>query len=143
VQPATDRSVAIIGLGYSGLPLAVSLVEAGLEVAGIDANLDRVSALSAGRSPVDDISDERLASALAGGMSVVGPGGPELEVADVVFVCVPTPIDQSKDPDLGPVIAAGRMICASLRPGQLVVLQSTTYPGTTTGRSERSSSAAA
>jgi UDP-N-acetyl-D-glucosamine dehydrogenase len=128
-----DQGVAIIGLGYVGLPLAVSLVEAGLEVVGIDANPARVAALSAGTSPVDDITDERLGEALGHGLSVVEPGGDEIGRADVVFVCVPTPIDQAKDPDLGPVISAGRMIRESLRPGQLIVLQSTTYPGTTTG----------
>ena len=128
-----DQRVAIIGLGYVGLPLAVSLAEAGLEVVGIDANPSRVAALAAGTSPVDDITDERLSAALNNGLTVVEPGGAEITRADVIFVCVPTPIDQSKDPDLGPVIAAGGMIRESLREGQLVVLQSTTYPGTTTG----------
>ncbi len=133
MEAALDQRIAIIGLGYVGLPLAVSLVEAGLEVAGIDASRERVAGLSAGTSPIDDISDDRLSAALGAGLSVVEPGGEELARADVIFVCVPTPIDQSKDPDLGPVIAAGGMIRGALRRSQLIVLQSTTYPGTTNG----------
>jgi UDP-N-acetyl-D-glucosamine dehydrogenase len=128
-----DRRVAIIGLGYVGLPLAIAFVEAGLEVEGIDAHAPRVAELSAGRSPIDDITNERLAAALATGLRIVEPSGAHLAEADVVVVCVPTPITRSKDPDLGPVLSAASLIREHLRPGQLVVLQSTTFPGTTTG----------
>ena len=129
----TDQRVAIIGLGYVGLPLAIAFTETGLTVEGIDASERRVAELAAGRSPIDDIPDERLAAALAGGLSVVQPAGADLASVDVVFVCVPTPITKSKDPDLGPVLSAASMIRQHLRPGHLVVLQSTTFPGTTTG----------
>lgn len=135
-EPATtptDSRVAIIGLGYVGLPLAIALAEAGLEVVGIDANGPRVAELSSGRSPIDDITNERLTAALGDGLRIVEPTAADLEAADVVFVCVPTPITRSKDPDLGPVLSAAAMIREHLRPGQLVVLQSTTFPGTTTG----------
>jgi UDP-N-acetyl-D-glucosamine dehydrogenase len=128
-----DASVAIVGLGYVGLPLAISFVEAGLTVEGIDAYEPRVAELNAGRSPIDDITDDRLAAALSSGLTVVGPEDARVADADVVFVCVPTPITTSKDPDLGPVLSAARLIRSGLRPGQLVVLQSTTFPGTTTG----------
>jgi UDP-N-acetyl-D-glucosamine dehydrogenase len=131
-QP-TDRRIAIIGLGYVGLPLAISFVEAGLEVEGIDAHAPRVEELAAGRSPIDDITNERLAGALRGGLRIVEPAGAHLADADVVVVCVPTPITRSKDPDLGPVLSAAAMIREHLRAGQLVILQSTTFPGTTTG----------
>ena len=131
--PSTDRRVAIIGLGYVGLPLAIALVEAGLEVEGIDAHAPRVEELSAGRSPIDDIANERLAAALGDGLRIVEPGGAHIAEADVAIVCVPTPITRSKDPDLGPVLAAAALIREHLRPGQLVILQSTTFPGTTTG----------
>ncbi|HEY7970319.1 MAG TPA: nucleotide sugar dehydrogenase, partial [Candidatus Limnocylindrales bacterium] len=130
---AADRRIAIVGLGYVGLPLAIAFVEAGLTVEGIDAHLPRVEELSGGHSPIDDISDERLVSALTAGLSVVGPADAHLNDADVVFVCVPTPITSSKDPDLGPVLSAADLICGQLRPGQLIVLQSTTFPGTTIG----------
>ena len=130
---AGDTRLAIIGLGYVGLPLAIAFVEAGLDVEGIDANGRRVADLAAGRSPIDDIPDARLAAALAGGLTVVEPAAAHLATADVVFVCVPTPITRSKDPDLSPVLSAAGLIREHLRPGQLIVLQSTTYPGTTVG----------
>jgi UDP-N-acetyl-D-glucosamine dehydrogenase len=128
-----DRRLAVIGLGYVGLPLAISFVEAGLEVEGIDAQPERVAELSAGRSPIDDIPDTRLSHAIAAGMRVVGTDAARIGEADVVIVCVPTPIDESKDPDLGPVLSAAELIRRDLRKGQLVILQSTTFPGTTTG----------
>src|SRR5690349_14090686 len=128
-----DRRVAVIGLGYTGLPLAISFVEAGLDVAGIDANAGRVAELNARSSPIDDISDGRLGDALDAGLVVAMPGGGALAEADAIFVCVPTPITETKDPDLVPVLDAAAAIRANLRRGQLVILQSTTYPGTTTG----------
>jgi UDP-N-acetyl-D-glucosamine dehydrogenase len=128
-----DERVAIVGLGYVGLPLAISFVEAGLAVEGIDASPARVAELAASRSPIDDIPDERLRAALDAGLAITEPGGADVAGADVVFVCVPTPIDSAKDPDLRPVRAAAAFIREHLRRGQLVVLQSTTYPGTTTG----------
>jgi UDP-N-acetyl-D-glucosamine dehydrogenase len=129
----SDRTVAIVGLGYVGLPLAIAFVEAGRSVTGVDASPGRVAELSAGRSPIDDITDERLQAALAGDLRIVGPDGADLAAADVIFVCVPTPIDKAKVPDLGPVESAAELIARQLRPGQLIVLQSTTFPGTTTG----------
>ncbi|MEA2537347.1 MAG: UDP-N-acetyl-D-glucosamine dehydrogenase [Chloroflexota bacterium] len=128
-----DRRLAVIGLGYVGLPLAISFVEAGLEVEGIDAHPGRVAELSAGRSPIDDIPDTRLSGALAIGLRLVGNDAARLDEADVIMVCVPTPIDAAKDPDLGPVLSAAELIRRHLRKGQLVILQSTTFPGTTTG----------
>ena len=128
-----DRRVAVIGLGYVGLPLAISFSEAGLEVEGIDAFAGRVAELNAGTSPIDDVSDERLASALAHGLMVVSPEEAHLPDADAIFVCVPTPITTTKDPDLAPVLSAAETIRGTIRKGQLIVLQSTTFPGTTTG----------
>ena len=129
----TDQHVAVIGLGYVGLPLAISFVEAGLQVDGIDAYAGRVAELNAGTSPIDDITNERLADALRRGLRVLSPEQADLAAADAIFVCVPTPITTTKDPDLAPVLAAGETIGASIRKGQLIVLQSTTFPGTTTG----------
>jgi UDP-N-acetyl-D-glucosamine dehydrogenase len=128
-----DARVVIVGLGYVGLPLAISFVEAGLEVVGVDANSERADQLRGGTSPIDDIADERLREALSRGFRIVEPKAAYLAEADVIFVCVPTPIDKAKDPDLRPILAAAALVRDSLRPGQLVVLQSTTYPGTTSG----------
>ena len=128
-----DRRVAVIGLGYVGLPLAIAFAEAGLEVEGIDASDKRISELRAGDSPIDDISDERLQAATAGRLTISSPAEGRLGEADAVFVCVPTPITATKDPDLAPVLAAADFICGNLRRGQLIILQSTTFPGTTTG----------
>ena len=128
-----DRRVAVMGLGYVGLPLAISFVEAGLTVDGIDAFAGRVSELNGGTSPIDDISDERLQAALRSGLRVCLPSETDLAAADAIFVCVPTPITATKDPDLAPVLSAAETIRGGLRAGQLVILQSTTFPGTTTG----------
>jgi UDP-N-acetyl-D-glucosamine dehydrogenase len=128
-----DRSVGVIGLGYVGLPLALGLTEAGLNILGMDSSVRRVGELNAGHSPIDDIDDARLSAALKRGFRVMGPDPVELSRVDVVIVCVPTPITQSKDPDLSPVLSAAALVSSGLRAGQLVVLQSTTFPGTTTG----------
>ncbi|MEO5965457.1 MAG: nucleotide sugar dehydrogenase [Candidatus Limnocylindrales bacterium] len=128
-----DTRVAIIGLGYVGLPLAIAFAEGGLDVEGIDASAKRVEELNGRHSPIDDISDERLGQALDGRLRVVAPGDARAKDADAIFVCVPTQITGTKDPDLGPVLSAARIIKDHLRAGQLIVLQSTTFPGTTTG----------
>ena len=128
-----DTRVGIIGMGYVGLPLAVSFVDAGLEVVGIEADRGRATELVAGRSPIDDIGDERLQAALGHGLTIVQPPTPELARVSAIFVCVPTPINEAKDPDLGAVLAAARLVREQLQPNQLVILQSTTYPGTTNG----------
>jgi UDP-N-acetyl-D-glucosamine dehydrogenase len=129
----TDSKLAIIGLGYVGLPLAISFVEAGLDVVGVDSSARRVTELKEGRSPIDDIADERLRAALVAGLRIVGTEDSNLDKADVIVVCVPTPIDKAKVPDLGLVLSAGELIARGLRAGQLVILQSTTFPGTTMG----------
>jgi UDP-N-acetyl-D-glucosamine dehydrogenase len=128
-----DRRVSIIGLGYVGLPLAIAFAEAGLEVEGVDASPARVAELNARHSPIDDITDERLGAALDGNLRVVAPADAHPRDVDAMFVCVPTPITSTKDPDLGPVLAAAAFVRDGVRAGHLVVLQSTTFPGTTTG----------
>ena len=83
-----DRRVAVIGLGYVGLPLAISFVEAGLAVDGIDAHEARVAELNAGSSPIDDVTNDRLASALQNGLRVLAQEADDLVAADAIFVCV-------------------------------------------------------
>jgi UDP-N-acetyl-D-glucosamine dehydrogenase len=128
-----DQHVAIIGLGYVGLPLAIAFVEAGITVEGVDISDQRVDELNARHSPIDDVPDARLAAALDAGLRVASVADARLESVDTLFICVPTPITATKDPDLGPVVEAAAFVRDRLRPGQLVVLQSTTFPGTTTG----------
>ena len=101
-----DRRVAVIGLGYVGLPLAIAFAEAGLEVEGIDASPSRIAELLARKSPIDDVSDERLSAALDGSLRVVAPIDASMSEADAIFICVPTPLTATKDPDLGPVLSA-------------------------------------
>ena len=99
-------TVAVIGLGYVGLPLAIAFVESGCRVIGADASPTRVTELRGAASPIDDITDERLAAALAAGLEVHLSADAPLGDAEAVFVCVPTPITESKDPDLRPVLSA-------------------------------------
>jgi UDP-N-acetyl-D-glucosamine dehydrogenase len=129
----TDTSVAVVGLGYVGLPLAIAFAEAGVDVLGIDVSVDRIEALVAGRSPVDDISNERLTGALQGSLRVAVASDADLSDSGAIVVCVPTPLTETKDPDLGPVLDAARFIRDQIHAGQLVILQSTTFPGTTNG----------
>ncbi len=132
-QMPDERSVAIIGLGYVGLPLGLAFRDAGLDVVGYESSPERLQSLREGRSPVDDVSDSRLADALAGGLRLCRPQDEGLSGADAIFICVSTPITKENEPDLGPVLTAADQVSRSLRRGQLVVLQSTTWPGTTAG----------
>jgi UDP-N-acetyl-D-glucosamine dehydrogenase len=132
-RPSADSRLAIIGLGYVGLPLAINFTEAGLAIWGVDAWDARVAQIAASSSPIDDIGDERLAAALKAGLKVTGLDVAAVTGADAVVICVPTPIDESRDPDLTHVLDAARFVARGLRRGQLIVLQSTTYPGTTSG----------
>jgi UDP-N-acetyl-D-glucosamine dehydrogenase len=122
--------LAVVGLGYVGLPLAREAARAGMSVVGLDVAPDRVEALNRGRSQIDDVTDDEVATMCASGFRATddeAQAGP----ADVVVICVPTPLSSSTGPDLGAVIAATRSVGRRLQPGGLVVLESTTYPGTT------------
>jgi UDP-N-acetyl-D-glucosamine dehydrogenase len=122
-------SVGVIGLGYVGLPLVVAFAEAGEQVVGVDVDEAKVSSIEAGNSYIEDIPSERLRAALP--MIEVSTRYAPLARTDAVLICVPTPLTPNREPDLGPLIAAGRALGAVLQRGQLVVLESTTYPGTT------------
>ena len=124
--------VGIIGLGYVGLPLAVAFAEAGHEVVGLDADQRKLDALSEGRSYIEDIPDEALAP-LAGRLAVT-PRHADLASCNAVVVCVPTPLTGTREPDLTHLLDAAGSLSAVLQPEQLVVLESTTYPGTTRER---------
>jgi UDP-N-acetyl-D-glucosamine dehydrogenase len=127
-MPAQD--VLVIGLGYVGLPLAVQATRAGFRVTGYDTSTEIAASLMAGRSHVDDVTDEEIAAMRAGGFLATADEA-EIGPQDVIVICVPTPLSAAGGPDLTAVRAATAAAGRLLRPGTLVSLESTTYPGTT------------
>jgi UDP-N-acetyl-D-glucosamine dehydrogenase len=125
-------TIGIIGLGYVGLPLAVAFAEAGERVIGLDTNAGMVEALRHGKSHVEDVSDERL-GAVAERFEPTTMVR-RLALADAILICVPTPLTRNREPDLTALIAATTAVAEVLQRGQIVVLESTTYPGTTRER---------
>ena len=123
-------SLTVIGLGYVGLPVAQEACRSGLRVTGLDVAENVVDDLNSGISHIDDISDTDLAMMLDEGFSATMDAS-VLTDADVVVICVPTPLSQEGTPDLGAVLSASRVVGQNLRRGALVILESTTYPGTT------------
>ncbi|PSH61878.1 nucleotide sugar dehydrogenase [Phyllobacterium sophorae] len=129
---ATRKARAgVIGLGYVGLPLAITLARSGFAVTGFDIDPDKIVALDAGRSYIEAVTDAALASEAKTGRFHSTSDFAQLATCDVIVICVPTPLTKHRDPDLSFVEATSRSIAATLRPGQLIVLESTTYPGTT------------
>src|SRR5215212_4641651 len=124
--------VGVIGLGYVGLPLAVAFAEAGCDVVGVDADVRRVERLQRGESDVEDVSSQELAS-LAERLAVTDRY-PDLASCDAVLICVPTPLATGREPNLSYVVDAATRLSRVLHEGRLVVLESTTYPGTTRDR---------
>ncbi|CAG7602174.1 nucleotide sugar dehydrogenase [Actinacidiphila bryophytorum] len=124
------QGLVVVGLGYVGLPLAREASLAGLSVTGLDRDPDVAAALMAGRSHIDDISDAQVARMLAAGFRATADEE-VLAGAGTVVICVPTPLTADGGPDLGAVRAASAAVSRHLRPGTLVVLESTSYPGTT------------
>ncbi len=120
----------VIGLGYVGLPLAVTMVENGLRAIGYDRSEKRVAELNRGISPVEDVSNAQLAAALANGL-VVTSDESALSEADALFICVPSPLGRNREPDLSYIKSAAGTVARVVQPGMLVSLESTTYPGTT------------
>jgi UDP-N-acetyl-D-glucosamine dehydrogenase len=123
--------VGVLGLGYVGLPLCVEFASGGLGVVGFDLAEEKVAALNRGESYIGDIPQERLQPLVAAGTLRGSTDFHGLPECDAIVICVPTPLSKTKDPDLSMVVGAARSIASHLRPGQLVVLESTTYPGTT------------
>ena len=122
--------VVVLGLGYVGLPLAQQASRAGMSVLGFDVNTGVVNSLAAGRSHVDDLGDADVAEMLAAGFRTTTDES-MIASADTAVICVPTPLAEGDGPDLRAVVGATETIGRHLRPGMLVVLESTTYPGTT------------
>jgi UDP-N-acetyl-D-glucosamine dehydrogenase len=128
----SDRSkvLAIIGQGYVGLPLAMAAVDAGWTVIGIEKSASRVAQLNSGSSPVEDISDSRLERALAEKKYVASNNPADVTAASVVTICVPTPLNEAREPDLELLESATKDVAPFLSNGTLLVSESTSYPGT-------------
>ena len=126
-----SAKLATIGLGYVGLPLSVEFASSGVDVLGIDIDAEKVSAVSRGESYIRDVPSQRLAELVRVGKLAATTDFGRLSERDAIIICVPTPLSKTKDPDLSLVVQAAEEIGKRLKPGQLVVLESTTYPGTT------------
>jgi len=134
VEPAQFASgqwtAGVVGLGYVGLPLAVTAASRGLRVIGFDISAERVASLHQGRSHVEDVSDAELAAALANEARFTTEAA-ELSQADAIFIAVPSPLGRNRQPDMSFIESAADTVAQIARPGQLISLESTTYPGTT------------
>jgi UDP-N-acetyl-D-glucosamine dehydrogenase len=126
-----EAIAGVIGLGYVGLPLAIAIAKAGFKTIGFDIDLAKPPLLNAGRSYIDAVKSEQLTAILAAERFAATADMKRLSSCDVIVVCVPTPLTRHREPDLSFIRTTCATIAAHLRPGQLVVLESTTYPGTT------------
>ncbi len=126
-----QRDVAVVGAGYVGLPLAVRLAEAGRSVVCLDPDVAKMERLNAGDSYIEDVASDDLARLVGAGLLAGTTDEAELREADAILICVPTPLAAHREPDLGAVRAATAAVARNLRSGHVVVLESTTYPGTT------------
>ena len=128
-----DRSarIGVVGLGYVGLPLAVEFASAGFRVVGIDVSAEKVKGINKGISHVEDVPSEALAPLVRGRKFKAQAHYRGTGDCDVLFICVPTPLRKTKDPDISYIVGSVEEIAKEVRPGQLIVLESTTYPGTT------------
>jgi UDP-N-acetyl-D-glucosamine dehydrogenase len=124
-------TVGVIGMGYVGLPLALEFARAGVRTFGFDINSDKVAALRRGRSYVRDVPEESIAEQVRAGRLVPTTDFRHAAECDAFFICVPTPFTEHKDPDISAILAAAESIARVLRRGHIVVLKSTTFPGTT------------
>ncbi len=126
-----EAVIGVVGLGYVGLPLAVAYAAEGFRTLGIDLDAGRVRRLMAGQNYIQDVDDETLHHLVDAGRFVARDNYASVGEADVIFICVPTPVTPHKDPDTSYIEGAARLIAEHLRPGQLIMLKSTTYPNTT------------
>lgn len=126
-----DLTFGVIGLGYVGLPLAVEAARSGIRVLGFDLKESVVSGIREGRSHIQDLSDDDIAEQVGAGRLDATLDMARLSECDGISICVPTPLSKTRDPDISFIFSAAEAVARALRPGQLVVLESTTYPGTT------------
>jgi UDP-N-acetyl-D-glucosamine dehydrogenase len=126
-----NACVAVIGLGYVGLPTAVELARAGFKVCGIDVNKEKVQSVNSGKTYITDITSEELKAVMKAGNFKAYSDFKALKDADAILICVPTPLDKNKIPDVSYIRSSSEEIAKHLKKGQLVILESSTYPGTT------------
>ena len=124
-------TLGIIGMGYVGLPLAVVFAEAGVRVIGFDVSDEKISFLNGGSSYIEDIPSSRLVSLVEAGLITGTTDFDLLKEVDAISICVPTPLSKTRDPDISYIVSATNEIAPRLKKGQTVILESTTYPGTT------------
>ena len=125
--------VAVMGLGYVGLPVALALVQSGCQVVGFDVNATKVEILQRGETYIRDVPPDAVQAALKSGRFVLTDDARAIAAAEVVLICVPTPFTPQKEPDVSYIETASRTLAAQLTPGRVVILRSTSYPGTTNG----------
>lgn len=123
--------VALIGMGYVGLPLAVYVAKVGFQVTGVDLSAQRIAMLNQGESYINDVTSEELSECVSSGRLVGVTDASVLADSDIIIICVPTPLTKNRDPDISFIRQATESIAQHLKPGQLILLESTTYPGTT------------
>ena len=123
--------IAVVGLGYVGLPLATAFAEKKIKVVGIDSSPQKVKMISSGKSYVEDINSAELSKVVKGGWLKPSTDYRNISACECVIICVPTPLRKSQDPDISYILAASREIAKYLKRGTTVILESTTYPGTT------------
>lgn len=128
---AREARVATVGLGYVGLPLALTISESGFPVTGFDLNSARVAAINAGERIISYFPEDRISRAIARGRFAASDQAAVLAEADIILICVPTPLSAEREPDMSYVVRAAETVAGQLRPGQLVVLESTVWPGAT------------
>ncbi|UUV08646.1 nucleotide sugar dehydrogenase [Ruegeria sp. YS9] len=129
---ARDARVAVVGLGYVGLPLALTAYDEGFDTTGVDLNPDRVARINQGDQVISYLASDRIAQAVESGRFRATQDAAALAEADIILICVPTPLTDAQDPDMRFVAAAAQTIAQHLRPGQMVVLESSVWPGATT-----------
>lgn len=129
---ARDARVAVVGLGYVGLPLALTAYDEGFDTTGVDLNPDRVARINQGDQVISYLASDRIAQAVGSGRFRATQDAAALAEADIILICVPTPLTDAQDPDMRFVAAAAETIAQHLRPGQMVVLESSVWPGATT-----------
>jgi UDP-N-acetyl-D-glucosamine dehydrogenase len=131
VESPHTRKVAIVGLGYVGLPLSLQFARSGLPVIGLDIDPVKVDALNSGRSYIRHIEAESIATQVRAGRFIASTDFADVRKVDAVIICVPTPLNKNREPDISYILQTGQAIAPYLQRGQLIVLESTTYPGTT------------
>ena len=124
-------SVGVVGLGYVGLPLAVEFARSGFTTTGIDLDARKVEAIQQGTSYIPDVATSEVARLVSDGQLQATTNFSVAAALDTINICVPTPLRKTKDPDMSFIVSAVEKVAAHLHPGMLVILESTTYPGTT------------